>query len=44
MRKPLADPAASVRARLLAYAKAKDLAFDLVLTRYALERLLDRLS
>ena len=38
------DMAASTRARLLAYAKSKGLAFDLVLTRYALERLLDRLS
>ena len=44
MRKPLVDHAASVRARLLAYAKAKGLAFELVLTRYALERLLDRLA
>lgn len=44
MRKPIIDRAASVRARLLAYAKSKGLAFDLVLTRYALERLLERLS
>ena len=44
MRRAVVDRAASARARLLAYAKAKDLAFELVLTRYALERLLDRLS
>lgn len=44
MRKPVGNLAASTRARLLAYAKAKGLAFDLVLTRFALERLLDRLS
>ena len=44
MRKPVVNLAASTRARLLAYAKAKGLAFDLVLTRFALERLLDRLS
>lgn len=44
MRKPVVNRAASTRARLLAYAKAKRLAFDLVLTRFALERLLDRLS
>ncbi len=44
MRKPVVNLAASIRARLLAYAKTKGLAFDLVLTRFALERLLDRLS
>ena len=44
MRRSVADLAVSVRARLLAYAKSKGLAFELVLTRYALERLLDRLS
>jgi hypothetical protein len=44
MRKPVVNLAASTRARLLAYAKAKGLAFDLVLTRFTLERLLDRLS
>lgn len=44
MRKRAVNLAASTRARLLAYAKAKGLAFDLVLTRFALERLLDRLS
>lgn len=44
MRRPVVNLAASTRARLLAYAKAKSLAFDLVLTRFALERLLDRLS
>ncbi|MBE7184318.1 MAG: nucleotidyl transferase AbiEii/AbiGii toxin family protein [Methylobacterium mesophilicum] len=44
MRKPVVNLAASTRARLFAYAKAKGLAFDLVLTRFALERLLDRLS
>ncbi len=36
--------AASVRARLLNHARAQGQAFDLVLTRYALERLLYRLS
>jgi len=41
MRKPVVNLAASTRARLLAYAKTKGLAFDLVLTRLALERLLD---
>jgi hypothetical protein len=44
MPKSVVNLAASTRARLLAYAKAKGLAFDLVLTRFALERLLDRLS
>lgn len=36
--------AASVRARLLAKAKAENQDFSLVLTRYGLERLLYRLS
>ncbi len=44
MRKPLVNKAASARARLLAIAKVRGLAFDLILTRYALERLLDRLA
>jgi hypothetical protein len=38
------DKAASVRARLLNKAKAEKQDFNLVLTRYALERLLYRLS
>jgi hypothetical protein len=38
------DPGASVRARLLTKAKAEQQDFNLVLTRYALERLLYRLS
>lgn len=44
MRKPVTNMAASARARLLAIAKERGLAFDLILTRYALERLLDRLA
>ena len=44
MRKPIKNLGASVRARLLALAKANDQPFDLVLTRYTLERLLYRLS
>jgi hypothetical protein len=36
--------AASVRARLLNFAKARGQPFDLVLTRFALERLLYRLA
>jgi hypothetical protein len=36
--------AASIRARLLTYARAQNQPFDLVLTRYALERLLWRLG
>ena len=35
---------ASIRARLLQVAKQKNQTFDLVLTRYALERLLFRLA
>lgn len=42
--KVLEDPAASIRARLLAYARANNVEFGRVLTRYALERLLFRLS
>jgi predicted nucleotidyltransferase component of viral defense system len=42
--KKLRDVGASVRARLLALARQKGQAFDLVLTRYAIERLLHRLS
>jgi predicted nucleotidyltransferase component of viral defense system len=44
MRKPIKNMGASVRARLLAFAKANDQPFDLILTRYTLERLLYRLS
>ena len=44
MRKAVVDRPASVRAKLLTYSKQHRLAFDLILTRYALERLLDRLS
>lgn len=36
--------AASIRARLLNRARAEDIEFNLMLTRYALERLLYRLS
>lgn len=42
--KPPRDMAASVRARLMKYAKEHGEAFDLVLIRFALERLLYRLS
>ncbi|WP_184715260.1 nucleotidyl transferase AbiEii/AbiGii toxin family protein [Caulobacter sp.] len=42
--KIIKDPAASIRARLLAHAKAKGDDFGRVLTRYAIERLLFRLS
>lgn len=38
------DVGASVRARLLALAREKGQVFDLLLTRYGLERLLYRLS
>jgi hypothetical protein len=38
------DIGASVRARLLTLAREKGQAFDLLLTRYATERLLYRLS
>lgn len=45
MAKPVVrDIGASVRARLLALSRAKGQTFDLLLTRYALERLLYRLS
>jgi predicted nucleotidyltransferase component of viral defense system len=44
MPKSVRDMDASVRARLLNYAKARRQPFDLVLTRFALERLLYRLS
>ncbi len=44
MPKQTRDTGASVRARLLALARSKGQAFDLLLTRYAIERLLYRLS
>jgi predicted nucleotidyltransferase component of viral defense system len=44
MRKPLKNFGASVRARLLNLAKERNEPFDLLLTQYALERLLYRLS
>lgn len=44
MRKPLRNIGASIRARLLNLAKERNQPFDLVLTRYTLERLLYRLS
>ena len=44
MAKPVKDIAASVRARLLSLSKTSGQSFDLVLTRFALERLLFRLS
>lgn len=44
MRKPIKNIGASVRARLLNLAKDRNQPFDLLLTRYALERLLYRLS
>src|SRR6266508_5591395 len=44
MAKQLRNVSASVRARLLTLAREKGHAFDLVLTRYGLERLLYRLS
>jgi predicted nucleotidyltransferase component of viral defense system len=44
MRKPRQNPGASVRARLLNLAKERNQPFDLILTRYTLERLLYRLS
>lgn len=44
MAKQIRDIGASVRARLLAQARHRNQQFDLVLTRYALERLLYRLS
>jgi predicted nucleotidyltransferase component of viral defense system len=44
MRKPLQNIGASVRGRLLNLAKERNQPFDLLLTRYTLERLLYRLS
>jgi predicted nucleotidyltransferase component of viral defense system len=44
MAKPVRDVGASVRARLLNLAREKNQAMDLLLTRYAIERLLYRLS
>src|ERR1039458_2938810 len=44
MRKPTRNIGASVRARLLNIAKERKQPFDLLLTRYVLERLLYRLS
>jgi len=44
MRKPIKNIGASVRARLLNLAKERNQPFDLLLTRYTLERLLYRLS
>jgi predicted nucleotidyltransferase component of viral defense system len=44
MAKPVRDIGASVRARLLALSREKGQALDFLLTRYALERLLYRLS
>ena len=44
MREPVRNMGASVRARLLNIAKERNQPFDLLLTRYALERLLYRLS
>lgn len=44
MAKTITNMGASVRARLLAIAKQRNQTFDLVLTRYAIERFLYRLS
>jgi hypothetical protein len=44
MREPVRNMGASVRARLLNIARERNQPFDLLLTRYALERLLYRLS
>ena len=44
MPKPIRNMGASVRSRLLATAKERNQPFDLLLTRYALERILYRLS
>jgi predicted nucleotidyltransferase component of viral defense system len=44
MRKPVKNIGASVRARLLNLSKERNQPFDLLLTRYTLERLLYRLS
>jgi hypothetical protein len=42
--RPLRNPAASIRARLLAHAKQHNDVFERILTRYAIERLLFRLG
>ena len=44
MRKPIQNIGASVRARLLNLAKERNQPFEILLTRYALERLLYRLG
>ena len=44
MARPIRNPGASVRARLLNLARKRNRPFDLLLTRYVLERLLHRLS
>src|ERR1700724_382905 len=44
MRRPLRNLGASIRARLLNLARERNQPFDLLLTRYVLERLLYRLS
>ncbi|MBB6413923.1 hypothetical protein HNQ71_006632 [Mesorhizobium sangaii] len=44
MAKEIKNIGASVRARLLQFAKASGQSFDMVLTRFALERLLFRIS
>jgi predicted nucleotidyltransferase component of viral defense system len=44
MRKPIRNMGASVRDRLLSHARERDQPFELLLTRYVLERLLYRLS
>ncbi|MGE0503767.1 MAG: hypothetical protein AB7I79_24330 [Rhizobiaceae bacterium] len=44
MRKPLVNVATDIRARFLAYARANSLALDLVLARFAFERLFARPS
>lgn len=44
MRKPLKNVGASVRTRLLNLSKERNEPYDLLLTQYALERLLYRLS
>lgn len=44
MRKPLKNVGASVRVRLLNLSKERSEPYDLLLTQYALERLLHRLS
>ena len=44
MTEGIKDVGASVRARLLSIARQREQTFDLVLTRYAIERLLYRLA